>query len=224
MRQLLKLAVIALVLSIGAGIATLANTSTAAAQSSAMDELAVWNSVKESSDPAEFKVYLQKFPNGMFADVARARFLKAGGSKAELATITPAAQPAVAQTPEPKPAAAAEPEPVKQATTVAKKKKTVATKKSTKKVASKRASPKKVAKNHKATVRTAAAKPRVIRRISSNRGPIARLTRQIKKKPTSRTAVYRPVQESGGGSGSGSAGGKGGGGGGGGGPGGGWGN
>jgi hypothetical protein len=35
-----------------------------------------WESVKASSDPAEFKAYLAKFPHGMFSELAQSRFLK----------------------------------------------------------------------------------------------------------------------------------------------------
>jgi hypothetical protein len=34
-------------------------------------ELALWNSVKESNDPAQLRTYLQQFPRGSFAVVAR---------------------------------------------------------------------------------------------------------------------------------------------------------
>lgn len=36
-------------------------------------ELAFWDSIKNSSDPQDFKAYLDKFPNGTFADLARRR-------------------------------------------------------------------------------------------------------------------------------------------------------
>lgn len=38
---------------------------------SASIELAFWNSIKESRDPAMFTAYLKKFPNGTFAELAR---------------------------------------------------------------------------------------------------------------------------------------------------------
>jgi len=37
-----------------------------------------WNSIKDSSDPAMFRAYLHRFPNGAFAELAK---LKAGGGK-----------------------------------------------------------------------------------------------------------------------------------------------
>lgn len=215
MKQILKLAAIAFVVCVCAGIASLAQTSTAVAQNtSAMDELAVWNSVKGSSDPGEFKVYLQQFPDGMFADLARERYLKAGGSEADLVKVTPAAQPTEAQPVDPQPEeAAAEPAPVKKATsTTAKSSKKVVTKKATtRKVASKRATSKKVAKNRKATVRYAD-RPRVIRRIS-NRDPIARFTKPFRKKQGTRKIMQpapKKIEGGGGGGGGGSGGGGGG--------------
>ena len=36
-------------------------------------ELAFWDSIKNSSDPQDFKAYLEKFPNGTFSDLARRR-------------------------------------------------------------------------------------------------------------------------------------------------------
>jgi uncharacterized caspase-like protein len=36
-------------------------------------ELAFWDSIKNSSDPLDFKAYLDKFPDGTFADLARRR-------------------------------------------------------------------------------------------------------------------------------------------------------
>lgn len=48
-------------------------------------ELAFWDSIKNSSDPQDFKAYLDKFPEGTFADLARRRAgtttLKAPGGK-----------------------------------------------------------------------------------------------------------------------------------------------
>jgi hypothetical protein len=36
-------------------------------------ELAFWNSVSASRDPADFKAYLARFPQGIFAELARDR-------------------------------------------------------------------------------------------------------------------------------------------------------
>ena len=42
-------------------------------------EIAFWASVQESDDPAEYLLYLQRFPNGQFAELASAR-VEQGGS------------------------------------------------------------------------------------------------------------------------------------------------
>jgi class 3 adenylate cyclase len=47
----------------------------AAAGSEAI-ELAFWQSVQASDDPQEYQVYLERYPNGTFADLARARLAK----------------------------------------------------------------------------------------------------------------------------------------------------
>jgi hypothetical protein len=39
-------------------------------------ELAYWQSIKDSQDPADFKSYLQQYPHGTFAALARARLAK----------------------------------------------------------------------------------------------------------------------------------------------------
>lgn len=51
-------------------------------------ELALWETVKDSRSPEELKVYLDQYPEGRFAGVARVR----------LKTLTAAAAPAVAPT------------------------------------------------------------------------------------------------------------------------------
>ena len=68
-------------------------------------EIAFWNSVKDSGDMRELKSYLTRFPNGVFAGLARARVAKL---EREIKTVAPktvakalaAAAPAVPQTPE----------------------------------------------------------------------------------------------------------------------------
>src|SRR5918911_1635315 len=46
-------------------------------------EIAFWNSIKDSTDPEDFKAYLQEYPNGKFAALARNRLktLEAGKAK-----------------------------------------------------------------------------------------------------------------------------------------------
>jgi hypothetical protein len=48
---------------------------------SAAGELVFWNSVKESTDPADIKVYIDEFPNGMFIDPAIARYEQMTGQR-----------------------------------------------------------------------------------------------------------------------------------------------
>ena len=67
-------------------------------------ELAYWQSIKDLQDPADFKAYLQQYPTGTFAALARARLAKesaAKTAKAATATLKPAEAPS-------KPATAAE--------------------------------------------------------------------------------------------------------------------
>lgn len=47
-------------------------------------ELTYWNGIKDSNDVASFKSYLKNFPNGMFYDVALAKFLALGGNVADV--------------------------------------------------------------------------------------------------------------------------------------------
>ena len=55
------------------------------------DDRALWDSVKDSRDVNDFKAYLNKFPNGLFADVAANRIRALGGaSPVPLAQSTPA--------------------------------------------------------------------------------------------------------------------------------------
>ena len=56
--------------------------------SDAKVELAFWESIRSSKDPADYRAYLQKFPNGVFVDLARRRAgqeEKVSGVKSEVA-------------------------------------------------------------------------------------------------------------------------------------------
>ncbi len=82
-------------------------------------EVAFFNSIKDSDDPAEFQAYLDQYPNGSFARLARTKLAKLQGASASRATVTPPAPgstkaaapapaaPAPAATPAPAPAAVA---------------------------------------------------------------------------------------------------------------------
>jgi hypothetical protein len=54
---------------------SVASAGVAAAGSEAI-ELAFWQSVQASDDPNEYQVYLDRYPNGTFVDLARARLAK----------------------------------------------------------------------------------------------------------------------------------------------------
>jgi peptidoglycan hydrolase-like protein with peptidoglycan-binding domain len=67
-----------------------------AAQTADAAEIAFWNSVKDAKTSAELKAYLDKYPNGTFADLAKVRMqaLSAGSAAkpaAPAAALTPAA-------------------------------------------------------------------------------------------------------------------------------------
>ncbi len=56
-------------------------------------ELAFWDAIKDSSDPADFKAYLDQFPSGVFASLARIRIARLGGGATQPATPAPVVAP-----------------------------------------------------------------------------------------------------------------------------------
>ena len=58
-------------------------------------ELAFWDAIKDSSDPADFKAYLDQFPNGAFVSLARIRIARLSDGAAQPVTPAPAAAPMV---------------------------------------------------------------------------------------------------------------------------------
>jgi hypothetical protein len=50
---------------------------------SIVDELNFWNAIKDSKNPEDFNVYLKKFPNGEFADLAKTGEFKTNLVKAQ---------------------------------------------------------------------------------------------------------------------------------------------
>jgi peptidoglycan hydrolase-like protein with peptidoglycan-binding domain len=90
-----RFALSAIVLGLGLAIGSaLAPPASAQAPSEAA-ETAFWDSVKDSRDPAEIRTYLEKFPNGIFAPLARIRLRNLEAPKAATpapATSTPPQQ------------------------------------------------------------------------------------------------------------------------------------
>jgi len=54
-------------------------------------ELAFFNSVKDSNDPAEFQAYLDQYPSGAFAKLAQTKIAKLQGASLNRAAVTPPA-------------------------------------------------------------------------------------------------------------------------------------
>jgi len=79
----------------GEGAATA--TRAAAAGGDDTVELTFWNTIKDSSNPADFQAYLDQFPTGSFAPLARNRLaaLQSGGTAAPAAGAAPAASPSL---------------------------------------------------------------------------------------------------------------------------------
>jgi len=73
----------------------------AAAQASEPAEIAFWESVRDSKDPAELRAYLQRYPNGTFVFLAQRRLATLEGAPAAPAAAQPqrAPAPAVARPP-----------------------------------------------------------------------------------------------------------------------------
>ena len=77
-------------------------------------ELTFWESIKDSTHASDYEAYLQSYPNGRFASLARARMerLRAAAPKADAPADKP--PPAVKSVPErPRPPAAKAPEPTR---------------------------------------------------------------------------------------------------------------
>ena len=72
-----------------------AETPSSIEDTSAVGELAYWNKIKASEDPAALKLYLDTFPQGMFYDLAFSKYLAAGGSPSKLETPAAATPPKV---------------------------------------------------------------------------------------------------------------------------------
>lgn len=74
----------------GAQITSAAQAAPSTAIDSTANSRAFWESVKDSKNPEEFKAYLEQFPDGMFASLARARLKSL---EAAQAPVVPAQTP-----------------------------------------------------------------------------------------------------------------------------------
>ena len=77
-RGLLSVLALAIALTVGA---------VEAQDNSQAMELAFWQSIAESEDPADFRAYLDQWPNGTFAPLARNKLKRIGGTQP---TVVPA--------------------------------------------------------------------------------------------------------------------------------------
>jgi uncharacterized caspase-like protein len=87
-------------------------------------EKTVWDGIKDSQQASDYQAYLEQYPNGAFAPIAKSRMASLGGGAPRQQTPAPEVQPAAAVvTPEPAPApapvAAPEPEPMDVSTNAA---------------------------------------------------------------------------------------------------------
>jgi peptidoglycan hydrolase-like protein with peptidoglycan-binding domain len=76
---------------LGLGIALAAPLPLSAQTATEAAETAFWDSVKDSRDPAEVRAYLEKFPNGLFAPLAKIRLRNLEATKAPTAAPSTAA-------------------------------------------------------------------------------------------------------------------------------------
>jgi Caspase domain len=74
----------------GLAPATAANAGSQNAPDPAALELAFWDSVKNSQRPGELQAYIDRFPNGTFAMLAKSRLLELPGGAAKPASVAPA--------------------------------------------------------------------------------------------------------------------------------------
>jgi carboxyl-terminal processing protease len=80
-------------------------------------EKTMWDGIKDSKQPGDYQAYLDQYPDGVFAQIAKSRMASLGTGAPREQTIAPAVQPVTAAQPAPEPAPA--PEPVEVSTTAA---------------------------------------------------------------------------------------------------------
>ncbi len=71
------------------------------AQSGVSDDRTLWDTVKDSRDMNEIKAYLEKFPTGLFAGVARAKILSLEKTEQQIALSSPTQQSSFLSVPVP---------------------------------------------------------------------------------------------------------------------------
>jgi len=81
----------------------------APAASNLAAEKAVWEAISDSKQPGDYQAYLDQYPQGAYAGLARSRMASLGGDKARIQPAAPKVAPAAVQTPAPQPAPAAVP-------------------------------------------------------------------------------------------------------------------
>lgn len=93
--------------NIGGNSAPAQAPATASATDPAALDLAFWNSIKDSKDPQEFAAYLEQYPAGQFASLARVKQKQLQPQPQALAAAPAPVQPALVVAPAPAPAPAA---------------------------------------------------------------------------------------------------------------------
>ncbi|GAB2174697.1 caspase family protein [Dongia sp. agr-C8] len=74
-------------------------------------EKAVWDGIKDSKQASDFQAYLDQYPNGIFAQVAKSRVASLGAGAPREQPALPAVEPAAVAIPAPEPAPAPVPAP-----------------------------------------------------------------------------------------------------------------
>jgi uncharacterized caspase-like protein len=80
-------------------------------------EKTMWDGIKDSKEAGDYQAYLDQYPDGVFAQIAKSRMASLGTGAPREQTIAPAVQPAATVQPAPEPVPA--PKPVEVSTTAA---------------------------------------------------------------------------------------------------------
>jgi peptidoglycan hydrolase-like protein with peptidoglycan-binding domain len=90
---MIRFSLSALILGLGITVGSVLSLPVLAQQPSEAAETAFWDSVKDSRDAAEVQTYLDKFPNGLFAPLARIRLRNLQGANKPAAPAPAASTP-----------------------------------------------------------------------------------------------------------------------------------